>query len=113
MKRIAFSTLAALILVAPVLLFGMASGDVEQGKAVFMKRCKMCHGADGEGNPAIARMMKVEFHPMSSEYIQKKTDAEFTDIIEKGKGKMPAVKGTTPEEITDVIAYIRSLGKKD
>lgn len=113
MKKIAFSTLISLMLVAPVLLLGMTEGDVDQGKAVYMKRCKMCHGADGDGNPAIARMMKVEFHPMSSEYIQEKTDAELNDIITKGKGKMPAVKGITPEEITNVIAYIRSLGKKD
>jgi mono/diheme cytochrome c family protein len=113
MKRSAFATLAALILVAPILLLGMTTGDVEQGKAVFMKRCKMCHGADGEGNPAIARMMKVEFHPMASDYVQQKTDAQLKDIILKGKGKMPAVKGITDEEISDVIAYIHSLGKKE
>lgn len=113
MKRIAFSTLAALVLVAPVLLLGMSTGNVEQGKAEFMKRCRMCHGANGEGNPAIARMMKVEFHPMSSEYVQKKSDTELRDIILKGKGKMQAVKGVSAEQISNLIAYIHSLAKKE
>lgn len=91
----------------------IAAGPEEEGKAVYLKRCKMCHGADGEGNPAIAKMLKVEFKALDSEDVQKKTDAEFKEIIVKGKGKMAAVRGTTDSEIEKVIAYLRSLNKKE
>lgn len=106
--------LALLGLFTP-LVFGLiiATGAEEEGKAVFLKRCKMCHGADGKGNPAIARMLKVEFKSLDSDYVQSKNDAEFKEIITKGKGKMAAVRGTSDEEIEDVIAYVRSLAAKE
>ena len=84
----------------------MAAGSAEEGKAVFLKRCKMCHGADGKGNPAIARMLKVEFKALDSDYVQAKSDAKFKKTITKGTGKMAAVRGATDPEIVSVIAYI-------
>jgi len=101
-------------LAGPLLLAGiMATGPEEEGKAVFLKRCKMCHGADGKGNPAIARMLKVEFKALDSEYVQSKSDADIKEIITKGTGKMAAVRGATDPEIESVIAYVRSLAKKE
>ena len=95
-----------------VLTFGLsASSDVEAGKDIFMNRCKMCHGEDGNGNASMAKILQVEFKPMDSEYIQKKSDAEFKEIITKGKGKMAAVRGLTEAQLDDVIAYVRSLAK--
>ena len=38
---------------------------------------------------------------------------ELTAIIETGKGKMPAYgKSLKPEQVKDLVAYMRSLGKK-
>jgi len=111
-RRIIWAVFMALLFSIPVLALGMAGDQVAQGKAVFLKRCKMCHGADGQGNPAIARMLGVQFHPMDSEYIQKKTDEEIKTTIQKGKGKMAAIRGVSDQEIKDVIAYLRSLKKK-
>ena len=74
-----------------------------------MKRCKMCHGADGNGNPAMARMLGVEFKPMTSPEVQKLEDATISEQIIKGKGKMAKVRKITEQDIADVIAYIRSL----
>jgi mono/diheme cytochrome c family protein len=91
---------------------GFAAGSVEKGSAAFQKRCKMCHGADGAGNPAMARMLKVEFQAMDSEHVQNLKDEELKNIISKGKGKMTAVRGVDEAEMSDLIAYLRSLKKK-
>lgn len=110
MKKLCTSVFLSLLLVSPLILLGMAQGDVEQGESVYLKRCKMCHGADGEGNPAMARMLKVEFKALDSEYVQNLSDEELKSVITKGKGKMAAVRGLDEQDVTDVIAYLRSLG---
>ena len=40
------------------------AADAAAGKAVYMAKCRGCHGAEGEGNPNIAKMMKVEMKPL-------------------------------------------------
>ena len=49
----------------------------EDGKEVFAKSCKTCHGADGQSNPTIAKMMKVEFKALGSAEVQSLSDFEF------------------------------------
>jgi mono/diheme cytochrome c family protein len=40
------------------------------------------------------------------------SDDDFAATIEKGKGKMPGyAKTMKPDEITEMVAYIRSLAK--
>jgi mono/diheme cytochrome c family protein len=45
--------------------------------------------------------------------VQKQTDAQLTEAIAKGKGKMPAYDGKLKDtDITGLVAYIRGLAKK-
>lgn len=87
-------------------------GDAVAGKAVFVKKCKTCHGDTGEGNPGMAKALKLEFKPLGSEEVQKNSDADLKKIITEGMGKMKPVKGLGDKEVDDVIAYVRSLKKK-
>lgn len=113
MSKIITCAVAAILIAIPVVLIGIAaSGDATAGKTVFTNRCKMCHGADGTGNPAMASMLKVEFHPLASDYIQDKEDAELKETITKGKGKMAAIRGLSDQQLSDVVAYLRSLPEK-
>jgi len=89
----------------------LAAGDVQAGKAVYDSKCKICHAAGGEGNPAVAKTLNVEFKPMGSKEIQAKSDDELKKQITEGGGKMQPVKGLTDQQITDVIAFIRSRAK--
>ena len=101
-------------ILAMFLLSGNAlagGGDAQAGKAVFDTKCKVCHGADGKGNPAIAKTMKVTLPDMTAQGIQSKSDDEFKKQITEGGGKMPPVKGLSDKQIQDVIAFIRSLAK--
>jgi mono/diheme cytochrome c family protein len=40
------------------------------------------------------------------------SDADLTDAISKGKGKMPAYKTLTTDQVKGLLAYIRSFAKK-
>ena len=113
MKRTIMRAVVVFLIALPLALLAFAAtGEVTAGKTVYTNRCKMCHGADGNGNPAMAKMLKVEFHALESDYVQEKKDDELKQTITKGKGKMAAVRGLTEEQLNDVISYIRSLPKK-
>jgi cytochrome c5 len=100
--------------IVSLLTFGsaLAADDANAGKAVFDAKCKMCHGNNGEGNPVIAKMMKVTMHPFSSKEVQSKSDEELKKDIVNGNGKMRPVKGLSDKQLDDVVAFIRSLAKK-
>jgi mono/diheme cytochrome c family protein len=110
MRRIITRAFVVFLVTMPLAFLVVAStGDVTAGKAVYTNRCKMCHSEDGSGNPAMAKMLTVEFKPLASEYVQNKKDDELKQIITKGKGKMAAVRGLSDQQLSDVIAYLRSL----
>ena len=88
-----------------------AAGNATEGKAVYDRSCKNCHGATGEANPAIAKMFKVEIANLGSPEVQKMSDAEIGKIITEGKGKMQPIRSVTGKSVEDVVAYIRTLKK--
>ena len=100
----------ALAVVLALPFVAMSGGDVEKGKALYTGKCKMCHAAAGEGNPGMAKMLKVEMKALSSQEVQGKKDVELKKIFTEGNGKMKAVK-LTDEEAANVIAFLRTLKK--
>jgi mono/diheme cytochrome c family protein len=97
------------LLAVSIIVFAFAKGNVDQGKEVF-KRCSVCHGSSGEGNPAIAKAYGVQIPALSSKEVQSLDDAALQKIIAEGKGKMKPVT-LSAAEMDDVIAYLRSLKK--
>lgn len=79
-------------------------------EATYKAKCQMCHGPDGKGETPTGKAMKVR--DFSSEDVQKMSDADLSAIVSNGKGKMPAYKTLTPDQVKDLVGYIRSLGKK-
>jgi len=72
----------------------------------------MCHGQDGKADTPVGKAVKAP--DLLSPLVQKKTDAELTEIIENGKQKMPSFKAKLkPEQVRDLVAYIRKLAKPD
>ena len=84
------------------------TADLANGKAVYTKSCQKCHAVDGKGNPAIARMQKVTFRPLSLSEIQAKSDAELIKQSMQGIGKMKPVQ-LSDKDAQDVVAYIRGF----
>jgi cytochrome c6 len=80
------------------------------GEALYKAKCVACHGADGKGETTVGKANKVR--DLGSADVQKQSDDEIAGIIGNGKGKMPAYgKSLKPEQIKDLVAYIRSLKK--
>ena len=105
---LAVIALAVLVALAPAL---WAAANAEAGKALYDKKCSSCHGKLGEGNPGIAKAMKVELRHLGSKEVQAKSDADLKKDTVEGIGKMKGIK-LTDAEATDVIAYIRTLKQK-
>ncbi len=80
-----------------------------EGKAVYDSKCKACHGATGQGNPGIAKMMKVEMRALGSKEVQAQSDADLKKIITDGKGKMKPIAGLSAQQVDDVVAFVRTL----
>jgi cytochrome c5 len=90
---------------------GAAFAGAPEGKAVYDKSCKSCHGADGAGNPAIAKVMKVEMKPLGGAEVQGASDADLKNVVTKGKGKMKPIATVTGKSVDDVVAYVRTMKK--
>jgi len=101
MKTILRATLAvfALALIFSTYSFADAAGD-------YKAKCAVCHGANGEGKAA------MKTRDFASPDVQKQSDAELTEIITKGKGKMPAYDGKlSKDQIGDLVKWVRTLKK--
>lgn len=92
--------------------FANGSGNAEAGKDAFMKHCSTCHGPDGNGKDAVAKLLKVTFPPLASKPVQDMSDAQIKQVILEGKGKMKPVKDLSASDIPNLIAFVRSLAKK-
>lgn len=86
-----------------------ALAGAPEGKATFAAKCQSCHGPNGEGKPAIAKMMRVTILPLGSKEVQCKTDADLMKIITMGQGKMRRVAGLSDIEAADLVAFMRSM----
>ncbi len=96
-------------LAVAVMLCASAKAD-EKSAALYKQKCAACHGADGKGETATGKAMKVR--SFADPEVVKMSDEDLSSAIEKGKGKMPAYgKSLKPDEIKAMVAYIRSLAK--
>ena len=84
------------------LAVGSAWAAAAEGKTTFDAKCKMCHGADGKGNPAMVKSMGVK--PIGGT-----PEAETKAAVTKGKGKMKPIAGVTGKQLDDVAEYVKSL----
>jgi mono/diheme cytochrome c family protein len=87
------------------------AADSAAGMATYSSKCKTCHAADGNGNPGMAKALKVEFKPLSGAEVQGLSDADLKAVVTNGKGKMHAVAGVAGADLDNVVAYIRSMKK--
>jgi mono/diheme cytochrome c family protein len=106
------AVVAALFLTLIISAGAFAAGDATAGKDVYAKRCQACHAADGNGNAALAKAMNATIPPLPSKEVQAQSDGDLGKVITAGKGKMKPVAGLSAADVTNVVAYIRSLAKK-
>lgn len=104
----------ALVVPTMAVLFACVASQAfgaDAGKAIYEKNCAGCHGADGKGNPALAKVLGEKGLNIVSKETAKKSDDALLKIIAEGAGKMPASKKLTKDEHMQVLHYSRSLAK--
>ena len=114
--------LFALVLIAPVLVAlamltstTIATVDAASADGVeettFKSSCAMCHGADGSGDTAVGKSMKIP--DLHSAQVQSQSDAQLAEAISNGKNSMPPFKGSlSPEQIHGLVTHVRELSAK-
>jgi cytochrome c6 len=90
---------------------GTLAADVSAGKAIYEKSCVGCHGKDGKGNPAMAKVLGEKGLDLTSKEATQKSDEQLLKIIVEGAGKMPPQKSLSTDEQKQVLSYTRSLAK--
>jgi len=114
MTRIILSRVPIVQILVLALAFAFAQGSAlaqVAGEKVYKAKCASCHGADGAGVTPAGKATKAR--DFCSDDVKKETDEDWTDIVVRGKNKMPAYdKKLSAAEIKDVVAYIRTLCKK-
>lgn len=79
--------------------------------SLFKSKCAMCHAQDGSGNSPSGKALKAK--DLRSQEAQSKSDAEISEVITKGQGKMPAFgQKLKPDQIQQLVSYVRQLAKK-
>ncbi len=108
MAAFGFAALATAVLLpghAPVVRAAMLDGE-----ATFRAKCAICHGADGSGNTPTGKKMGLK--ALGSAEVQKLSDAQLSNIIQKGKDKMPAFGSSlSADQVREIVAFIRTLKK--
>ena|SRR5215469_5420948 len=84
------------------------------GKKTFGMDCAMCHGKEGAGDGDLVADMKLKLKDLRDEATLKDvSDKELFDLIDKGRGQMVGEEGRLkPEQVWNVVNYVRSLSKK-
>ena len=91
--------------------------SLDNGAALYKRQCVMCHGAAGLGDGPAAKNLKGKLPSLADKAVMSKlTDAQIHQAISEGKkseiGNMPGLaKRLMPEEITDIVNYVRTLAK--
>ncbi|MBK8575223.1 MAG: cytochrome c [Elusimicrobia bacterium] len=81
-------------------------------QSLYVQKCASCHGKDGKGAPAMAKMFKLEMalFDLTDKATLDKKDEELIKITSKGLNKMPAYETKLKaEEIIALTTYFRSL----
>ncbi len=91
------------------------AASLAAGKKSYGFDCAMCHGKDGDGKGDLAADMKlklVDYRDPAS--LKDMTDGDLFYIIKNGKGEMTGEGDRSkPEEIWNLVNYVRSLAQKN
>jgi mono/diheme cytochrome c family protein len=86
--------------------------SIAEGKSLYAKHCKSCHGAAGKGDGPKAANLDVSCKDFTKADFKKQTDGEIYWKITNGRDPMPTFKSkTSNDERWEIVNYVRTLGK--
>lgn len=108
--RLANVAISAVVLAALTVVLAAPARAEDASETLYKSKCAACHAADGSGS---AMGKKLGAHDLHSAEVQKMSDAELSEVIAKGKNKMPSYeKSLKADDIKGLVAHIRTLAKK-
>jgi cytochrome c6 len=76
--------------------------------ALWAQHCASCHGKDGTGTTMMGKKLGLKDYSKDQGF----SDAEATNVIKNGKGKMKGYKDKLSDaDVKALVAYVRSLKK--
>jgi len=115
-SKIRFIVIAGLIVLSLWMFLNNSSGDeLNRGMAIYQAHCLSCHGPLGNGQGPEAASLdpkptdftnKTIMNALTPEKMEKAIVEGIPDTSMKGFGSI-----LSPEDVRDVILYIRSLSK--
>ena len=101
--------LTRLTLMERIMVVPHVPGDLENGKAIYLKECVFCHGKTGMGHGKNPRLVG-----QYTNYLTKQMDAYIAgerphDEAEVG-GSLNSLK---PKDINDILAYVTSIQEQE
>ena len=108
MKSTARNFISAVLIcgTASVMTTGAFAADAAAGAATYSTKCKTCHGADGSGNPGMAKALGVTFKPLAAS-----SDDDIKKATTAGTGKMKPVAGIAGADLDNLVAAVHALKK--
>ncbi len=89
------------------------AGVIANGKDLWAKHCKSCHGAKGLGDGPKGASLKTSPGDFTTAGFQANTDGELFYRLNKGRDEMPGYEKKIPEakDRWSLVAYIRTFKK--
>ena len=111
MQRIRITLVTAVLFCLIILSYPSRIHAQTAAPKTYATNCVLCHAADGSGSSPSGKALKAK--DLASKEVQAKSDEDLTEVITKGKGKMPAFGNKLkPDDVKQLVAYIRTLAKQ-
>lgn len=111
------SFLLTLFMVAP--LFAQPKGAAQKGQDLYLEKCVLCHGSQGEGWDWSKKAPPPIPVPDLAKEAPKQSDQYLFDIVKGGGEAVRRTRFMPPfgfdlsdQDVWDVVAYLRTLGGK-
>ena len=109
----------ALLLLVPAAVLAQSKGDPNRGEDLYIEKCVLCHGSEGQGWDWSKRVEKPPVPiPDLTKVLPQRSEQYLFNIVQGGGeavGKtrlMPPFGFQLSEgEIWDIVAYMRTFGK--
>lgn len=109
--------LSILFLAAPC--FAQARGNAKKGQDLYLEKCVLCHGSQGEGWDWSKKAMPPIPIPDLAKTAPSQADEYLFDVVKGGGEAVGRTRFMPPfgfdlsdQDVWDIVAYIRSLGAK-
>jgi|ERR1035437_4775295 mono/diheme cytochrome c family protein len=89
------------------------AASLANGKALYTKHCKSCHGSTGKGDGPKSKELDTPTGDFTDKAFQAETEGEIFYKAKEGRDDMPSFKKKLPEDddIWAIVNYVRSLAE--